>query len=132
VPLEFSGEASSDVADDPELAADAEAVAYGIAAEPAGEQLLVVAVTRLRADAFDDAFFRMWRDRYDVGACEPAGGVREGRAEAEIDGRNVFIGSCVNGGNTYHVWLEGSRLVVSAVSFGDRRLGERLMATLRE
>jgi len=131
VPVEFSGEAAAEVAGDSSVA-DAEAIAYGIAVDPEDEQLLIVAVARLREGVFGDGFFRGWREAYDREVCAQVGGVAAGAVQAEIDGRNVFIGSCVNGGTTYHVWLEARRSIVSAVSFGDRRLGERLVEDLRE
>ena len=71
------------------------------------DDLAVVSVVQLRPDVFDDAFFRAWRDTYDAAACAAAGGVA-GNAEAEFDGHETYIGSCVQGAFTYHVYLGGS------------------------
>jgi hypothetical protein len=132
VPLEFAPEASEQVAADAGIGRHVNAVAYAIAGLPAGDQLLVVSVSRLREGRYDEELFRVWREDYDRGACAQAGGVRQGSLVTEVDGRNVFVGSCVNGGNTYHVWLPDRSAILSAVSFGDRRLGERLVQTLEE
>jgi hypothetical protein len=130
VGLTFSPEASGDVADAPGLVGSAEAVAYAIGVDGGATDLVVVSLVRLRPGAFSDAFFRDWRDGHDEAVCEPAGGV-SGHGEATLGGRNVWIGSCVNGGNTYHAWLPDRRIVVSAYAVGDERLGEQLMAGIR-
>ena len=129
VALESSADASREVAADPALSGDAEAVAYAIAASRESRDLLVVAVARIRPGTFTDDFFRGWRDSYDAEVCGQAGGVL-GHAEAEIDARQVFIGTCVNDGRTYHTWLNDQRVIVSAFSVGQRRMGERLMESL--
>lgn len=130
--LAFSAEASDAVVADPALSPDVESVAYGIAVDPESADLLVAAVSRVREASFDDAFFRGWRESYDREVCRQAGGIAQGSLETEIEGRNVFIGSCVNGGNTYHVWMPDRSAILSAVSFGERRLGQRLIETLEE
>jgi hypothetical protein len=79
---------------------------------------------------WSEAWFRDWRDSYDEGACGQAGGVA-GNAEAALGGRTVYIGTCAGGLRTYHAWLEGRGLLVSAFSVGKGRYGERLMAGLR-
>jgi hypothetical protein len=119
------------VAADPSLAADVEAIAVALAVAPGssgGEDLVIANVMRLRADVFDEPFFRGWRDTYDEGACGSAGGLL-GNAEAEIDGRQVFVGSCVNGGFTYHVRY-GEDVIVSLTSLGERRFGELVVKNL--
>jgi len=102
-----------------------------VAGDRATGDLVVAVVTRLRPGVFGDAFFRGWRDSYDRAVCAPAGGV-SGNAEADIGGRNVFIGSCAGEGHTYHAWLPARRVVISAYAVGGRRLGERLMAEVAE
>lgn len=129
VPLKFSAEASAGAvaADlDPEI----EALAFAIGA--ALPDLVIVSVVQLAAESFDDAFFRRWRDTYADGVCASAGGTRPGVAQVELGGRNVYVGSCVNGGHTYFVWLAERGVIVSAYSVGDRKLGERLMESLEE
>ena len=71
---------------------------------------------------FDEPSSAHWRDTYDEAACAPAGGVT-GHAQATIDGRTVFIGTCAGGALTYHVRLEersGSSCSITAV--GERQL----------
>ncbi|MEO7664523.1 MAG: hypothetical protein ABIV26_05300, partial [Candidatus Limnocylindrales bacterium] len=63
------------------------------------------------------------------GACSQASGVA-GHAEAQIDGRTVYIGTCGGGVRTYHAWLAPDGVMVSASAVGDRRLGERLVENL--
>ena len=42
-----------------------------------------------------------------------------GNAEAEIDGRTVYIGTCVGGVHTYHVHLEEPDVIVSLNDVGE-------------
>lgn len=130
-PIQPAPEAAREIAVDPSLATDVEAVAVALAvsAGSSGSEDLVIAnVVRLRQDVFNETFFRGWRDSYDGAACQPAGGVT-GNAEAEIDGRHVYIGSCVNGPLTYHVRY-GEDVIVSITSVGDGRFGEQLVSNL--
>ena len=53
-----------------------------------------------------------------------------GPAEAELDGRTVYIGTCAGGVHTYHVHLEDQDVLVSVNAVGESRLGEELMKTL--
>lgn len=114
----------------PELAAVGSAMAAGIAVDTTTGQFVYAVVVRLEPGAMDDAVFRDWRDSYDEGACSQAAGVT-GKAEAQIAGRTVYIGSCSGGVLTYHVWLIDQDILISASAVGDRRLGELLMANLR-
>jgi len=129
--LTFSADAAASVAGDADLARQADAVAYAVASDASSSDLLVASVSHLRDATFSEPFFRDWRDSFDAAVCDRAGGV-VGHAEATIENRTVFIGSCAGGGNTYHVWLPGRESVVSAFSVGDRRLGEKLAAGLRD
>ena len=94
---------------DPTLARDASAIATGLAT-PTGqatpEEFVIVNAVRLRDPGKDEDWFRAWRDSYDAAACAQAGGVT-GHAESQIQGRNVFIGTCANGVFTYHTRLDG-------------------------
>jgi hypothetical protein len=122
------------IASDPDLAANVSAIAVAFAIAPGEsvtDDLAVVSVVKLRPGVFDEAFFRSWRDSYDAAACEAAGGT-SGNAEADIAGRHTFIGSCAAGAHTYHVYLEGPSVIVSITSVGERRLGEQVVAGLRE
>lgn len=114
----------------PELAAVGAAMAAGIAVDTTSGQFVYAVVVRLEPGAMDDAVFRDWRDSYDEGACSQAAGVT-GKAEAQIAGRTVYIGSCGGGVLTYHVWLVDQFILISASAVGDRRLGELLMENLR-
>ena len=114
----------------PELAAVGSAMAAGIAVDATTGQFVYAVVVRLEPGAMDDGVFRDWRDSYDQGACSQAAGVT-GKAEAQIGGRTVYIGSCSGGVLTYHVWLVDQGILISASAVGDRRLGELLMENLR-
>ena len=113
---------------DPGFAANIEAAAFGIVI--AGNDLASAVVARPVDGAFTDAWFRDWRDSYNQGACDQAGGMA-GNAEAELGGRTVHIGTCAGGLRTYHAWIEDGGLLVSAFSIGEGRFGEQLMAGLR-
>jgi hypothetical protein len=125
-----STDGETDALSDPTLPQVAVAIAAGLAIDPASGEFVYAVVVRLREGAISDERFRDWRDSFDEGACSQAGGV-VGHAEAEIAGRTVYIGSCVGGVLTYHVWLREPRLLVSASAVGERRLGERLVEGLR-
>lgn len=130
----FDAQTTAELAANPELAGDASAIATGLAIAPGeggAEDLAIVNVVRLRPGVFSDEWFRDWRDSYDEGACGQAGG-QIGKAESELGGRTVHIGSCEGGVLTHHVWLEATDLVVSVTSLGSRRLGERIVAALEE
>lgn len=132
VPILPDAENASGIAADPTLAADVEALALALAVDQAAgaENLAIVNVVRLRPAVLGEAFFRQWRDSYDEAACAPAGGVT-GNAEAEIDSRQVFIGSCSGGAFTYHA-IHGENVIVSITSVGERRLGEAIMGSLED
>ena len=137
--LTYDPETTASVAADPSLATSARALAIGLAV-PAGvitpgaslapgADLAVVSVIRLRDPSVGEAWFRGWRDSYDEAACANAGGVTR-RAETEIAGRTVFIGSCAGGSFTYHARLENAPIVISLTSIGPGRLGATVMAGL--
>ncbi len=113
---------------DPDFVASVEAAAFAIAVD--GGDLASGVVAELRKGVYSDAFFRDWRDSYNRGACSQAGGV-VGNAEAELDGRTVYVTSCAGGLLVYHAYLPGRDVVVSLFSLGDRRFGEQLMNDLR-
>ncbi len=126
-----SPESDADAVGDVAVVEYGEAVVTALAADPGTADFVYATVVRLRPDVFDDELFRDWRDSFDEGACSQAGGVT-GRAEATLGGRTVHIGSCAEGVRTYHVWLAARRVLVSASSLGERRLGEVLVEGLRE
>jgi hypothetical protein len=130
-PVEESAEAAIAAVSDPALGVSADSIAVGAVFDPASESFAVASVVRLKPGVYDEEFFRDWRDSFDEGVCAQAGGV-EGNAEAEIDGRTVYIGTCAGGVHTYHVYLEDSDTVISVNALGEARLGERMMETLPE
>lgn len=115
---------------DPLLSRVASGIAAGFALEPTGGDFVYAVVVRTFPGSMDAAAFRDWRDSYDQGACEQAGGVT-GNAETEIGGRTVYIGSCAGGLRTYHLWLVERGVLISASAVGERRLGEVLVSNLR-
>jgi hypothetical protein len=131
VVIDFAPEASAESAADPELAQSADAIAYAIGVDPETDDFVVPAVIRPVPGAFDETFFREWRDSFNEGVCERAGGV-SGNAQTEIAGRTVFIGTCTEGATVYHTYLGTRGVILSVSSLGERRLGEQLMRVLRD
>jgi hypothetical protein len=127
-PVVLESQAFVDAIGDPAFAANVETAAFGVVV--AGNDLSSAMVARPVSGAWSEAWFRDWRDSYDEGACGQSGGVA-GSAEAQLGGRTVYIGTCAGGLRTYHAWLDGRGLLVSAFSVGEGRYGERLMAGLR-
>lgn len=115
---------------DPLLEQVATAFAAGFAIEPVSGDFVYAVVVDLLPGAMDETVYRDWRDSYDEGACSQADGVLR-NAETEIDGRTVHIATCAGGLRTYHVWLEGRGVLISASAVGERRLGELLVENLR-
>ena len=128
-------ETAAEIAGSPDIASLAEAVAVALYVTPPVEgtetEYAVVTVTRVREGLIDETFHRDWRDSFDAAVCAQAGGVA-GNAEAEIEGRQTFIGTCGGGVRTYHVALEDDRTLVSLQTLGEGRLGERIVAGLAE
>lgn len=117
--------------DDKALGAAADRIAFAVISDVESGELAVTSVLHLKDGAFGDAFFRSYRDSYDVAACEPAGG-KSGNAEAQIGGHRTFIGTCGSGAHTYHVYLPDRQTIVSVVSVGEtRKFGERIVEGLR-
>lgn len=117
------------------LPAEVDVLAVGVyvgAGSSTSDDLAIANVVRLRPGVFSDGWFRSWRDTYNVGACEVAGGVSAGSTDAEIDGRPVYIGTCQAGVHLYHVHLPDPDRVISITSLGDARYGERVVAGLTE
>lgn len=114
-----------------DLPDEVRSLAVGLYVDPAGD-LAVVNVVGIEPETATDAWFRGWRDSYDASACEVAGGVEPGHAEADIGGRQTFITTCVQGARTYHVHLTDPDRIVSINAVGDGRLGEHVIAGLGE
>lgn len=127
-PVAAEDEAFAAAADDPAFRRNVARAVFPIIA--AGEDLASGVVAELVPNRYTEDFFRSWRDSYNVGACDQAGGVAS-NAEAELGGRTVYIATCTGGLRVYHAWLEERGIIVSLFSLGEARLGERLMADLR-
>jgi hypothetical protein len=124
-------ETAASVAADRDLASVARGLVYAVAIDPATDAFALASIVRFAPDVLDDAFYRDWRDSFDEGACSQAGGVT-GHAEAELGGRPTDIGTCAGGLHTYHVAMPTDDIVVSVSALGERRLGELLVAGLRD
>jgi hypothetical protein len=131
LPVAPAPEALADALTNDEIVRNVAGIAAALAVDPVSGEFAYATVTRFFVGKPSDAFYRDWRDTFDAGVCEQAGGV-SGAAEAEIGGRLVFIGSCASGVRTYHAWLGNRGVVVSVSSVGERRLGEHLVAGLRD
>ena len=77
------------------------------------------------------AWFGDWRATYDRGACSQAGGLAATTETELADDRILYVGTCSGGLHTYHTWLPGKGLVISAFGLGERRFGDQLMAGIR-
>ena len=133
VPVQEDEATAADIAAEgsiaPFVSALAVAAAFGPQPSDALPDYVVVTVARLKPGLFGDLFFRGWRDTFDAAVCEQAGGV-DGHAEAEIGGRQTFIGTCAGGVHTYHVYLHDQDVIVSLQGAGDGRFGERVIEGL--
>lgn len=134
-PIRFDGETAAEIAASGDLAADIEAIAVGLYIRPgasSGDDFAIVNVVRIRPGVFGDAWFRSWRNTYDIGACQVAGGVAPGSAVSQIGDHETHIGSCQGGVHTYHVYLTSPDRVISITAAGEGRFGERVVAGLTE
>jgi hypothetical protein len=132
-PLEPDEATAAEIAREPSIAPFVSALAIAAAFRPQGTDTVgdyvVVTVARVKPGLFGDLFYRGWRDTFDAAVCEQAGGV-DGHAEAEIAGRQTFIGTCAGGVHTYHVHLPDRDVIVSMQAVGDGRFGERVVEGL--
>jgi hypothetical protein len=132
-PLEPDEATTAEIAREPSIAPFVSALAIAAAFRPQRTDTVgdyvVVTVARVKPGLFGDLFYRGWRDTFDAAVCEQAGGVA-GHAEAEIAGRQTFIGTCAGGVHTYHVHLPDQDVIVSMQAVGDGRFGERVVEGL--
>jgi hypothetical protein len=155
IPLDLAPEAAAEIAMDAALGRSGSAVAVALAVAPRGtsgsddpsppdagpsrdptgsgvvppDDLAIVTLVRLLPGTFSEDFFRDWRDSHDAAACAPAGGIG-GHAEGMLGGRRTFITTCRGGPRVHHAHLVEPDVLVAVTSLGDRRLGERLVATI--
>jgi hypothetical protein len=123
-----SADAEIDMQANGSLASLSDGVVGALAVDPGTADLVLADVVRLRSGAMTDAVFQGWRDTFDAGACGESGVI--GRAQAQIGGRTVFVGTCGNGLRTYHTWIPDKNLLVSASAAGKRELGRLLFEAL--
>jgi hypothetical protein len=129
-------ETTAQIAEDPALRANASALMIATylpaptsASAPPPEDFAVVSVIRLREPGADEAWYRDWRDSYDAGACEPAGGVSR-NSQTDIGTHTVYIGACAGGSFTYHTRISEGAIVISINSIGPANLGRTVMERL--
>lgn len=130
-------ETAADIAADGALAEDAEALAVALYVGPLPSDdtaldYAVATVVRTRPGVADAAWFRSWRETFDAGVCEQAGGVDPGRSEFELDGRTVHRSTCRGGVTIYHVLSPATGVVVSIQGGGDGELGRAIVEDLAE
>lgn len=128
-------ETAAQIAADPTTDPAIERLDVAIYVDPGDElesDFAIVNVVAVRPGVFGTDWFRTWRETYDEAACEIAGGLSPGSAQAEIGGYETFIGTCEGGAHTYHVHIPGPDRVVAITSVGAGRFGERVVAGLRE
>lgn len=130
VPVVESPDAEQDIRDDLTLPTIGSAAVGAVAVDTATSNLVYALVVRLRPDALNESRFGDWRDSYDIGACAGVSQV-VGHLQTQIDGRQVYIGTCASGLRTYHVWIPDKALLVSASATGDRTFGAVLMDNLQ-
>ncbi|HEX7471722.1 MAG TPA: hypothetical protein VF323_01465 [Candidatus Limnocylindrales bacterium] len=134
IPLVANAEGEAHDLTDPALSGEASALAAALAIDVGTGDFAYASVVRLRPGVFSDAYFKSWRETFDVGACSQAGGVAGSSAEATIAGHQTFIGHCVGGILTYHVHLGDvllGDLIVSISAQGTQRLGQLVVEGLR-
>lgn len=117
-----------EAAADPAFAEHVERAAFAIVTTP--DDLASGVVAQVREGLLDETFLADWRETYNEGACEQAGGVAT-NAEAPLGGRRVWITTCGGGLTVYHAAIPERDVIVSLFSLGEGRFGEQLMAGLR-
>lgn len=100
-----------------------------VAVDTQTSDLALAFVLRLLPNALTDDKFRDWRDSYDEGACAGSSQV-VGKAESDVAGNHVYIGTCATGLRTYHTWLKDKGILISISSTGDKRLGLDILGNL--
>ena len=130
VALTPDAETAAEIAPTIEREAGVEAIAVAI--YPSLDDYAVVTVARLRPAVFDEDWFRDWRETFDDGVCQQAGGVDPGHSELELAGRQVFRSTCIGGVVIHHVWLPETESIVSIQGAGALDLGRRVVAGLTE
>jgi len=129
VPVAIESIAFQEALADPGFSSAVEAAAFAVVVD--ASDLASAVIAKPHPGTFSDAWYADWRATYDRGACSQAGGLAA-TTETELgDGRVLYVGTCSGGLHTYHTWLPGRSVVISAFGLGDRRFGEQLMAGIR-
>ena len=115
---------------DPDLVANAAALAVGLGVNSGTGDFAYVAVVELKPMVFTNAWFVSWRQSYDESACSQSNGLA-GTTNTTIGGMSVFVGTCNGGARTYHVHLTGPDRLVSITSVGSADYGEMVVAGLK-
>jgi hypothetical protein len=123
-------ETATEIAASGALAGSVAALATALYA--GADDYATVSIVRPSAGVFDAAWFRDWRDTFDAGVCEQAGGVDTGRSEVDIAGRTTHRATCAGGVVILHQYLPGRDVVVSVQGAGPGGLGEQILAELEE
>ena len=142
IPLVEDTQTESHDAADPAHAVDLAALAVALAVNTHSNDLAIATVARPKPGIFSDAYFRSWRDTFDVGACSQAGGLAgsvaggvAGTSETTIGGHDTFIARCAGGLLTYHVHLGwgigGDDRIVSITTIGAADFGRLIVEGLR-
>ena len=87
--------------------------------------------TRIITGSFGDGWYADLRATYYRCACAQSGGLAATTETELADDRTLYVGTCSGGLHTYHTWLPGRGVVISAFGLGERRFGDQLMAGLR-
>lgn len=128
VVLTADAETASEIASTIDAEAGVDAIAAAI--YPSLDDYAVVTVARLRPAVFDEEWFRDWRETFDAGVCQQAGGVDPGHSEIEVAGHQVFRSTCVGGVVMHHLWLPETQSIVSIQGAGALDLGRRIIESL--
>jgi hypothetical protein len=115
---------------DPDLLANAAALAVGLGVNSGTGDFAYVAVVELKPMVFTNAWFVSWRQSYDESACSQSNGLA-GSTSTTIGEMSVFVGTCNGGAKTYHVHLPGPDRIVSITSVGSADYGEMVVAGLK-
>ena len=129
VPVAIESIAFQEALADPGFSSAVESAVFAVVVD--ASDLASAVVAKPHPGTFSDAWYADWRATYDRGACSQAGGLAATTETELADGRFLFVGTCSGGLHTYHTWLPGRGVVVSAFGLGERRFGEQLMAGIR-
>jgi hypothetical protein len=129
VPVAIESIAFQEAAADPGFAAAVDSAAFAVVVD--ASDLASAVVAKPHPGTFSDGWYADWRATYDRGACSQAGGLAATTETELADDRILYIGTCSGGLHTYHTWLAGRGVVISAFGLGERRFGEQLMAGIR-